>query len=71
MGQSYTATRTVAFLLGGNFNQKSIIGQYETIKQLGEGGFGTVYLAKNIITNELVAIKYIDISNCSTLLISE
>ena len=71
MVQSYTVTHTVALLLGGNFNQKSIIGQYETIKQLGEGGFGTVYLAKNIITNELVAIKYIDISHCSTLLISE
>lgn len=50
-------------LPGNTFSHKTISGQYVTIKQLGEGGFGSVYLAKNALTNEQVAIKYIDISS--------
>ena len=53
-------------LPGNTFSHKTISGQYVTIKQLGEGGFGSVYLAKNALTNEQVAIKYIDISSSRT-----
>ena len=31
--------------------------KYKLIQKLASGGFGTVYLAKNIDTNELCAIK--------------
>ena len=35
--------------------------KYKTIKILGDGAFGTVYKATNTKTNEIVAIKVIDI----------
>ena len=38
----------------------SKIGNYEIIKTIGEGTFGKVKLAKNIPTNELVAIKILE-----------
>ena len=38
----------------------SKIGDYEIIKTIGEGTFGKVKLAKNIPTNELVAIKILE-----------
>ena len=68
MAPHSSATRMVYSSTGSGFNQKSIINQFETVKQLGEGGFGSVYLAKNALTNELVAIKYIDISESRMLL---
>lgn len=33
--------------------------EFETLKILGEGGFGCVYLAKHIETQELFAIKLV------------
>lgn len=38
-------------------NEKKFIGNCEVIKKLGEGSYGKVYLAKNLIDNELSAIK--------------
>ncbi|CAD8207842.1 unnamed protein product [Paramecium octaurelia] len=52
-GQSFYASR------GDEFDPYSPFSQYETMKQLGEGGFGCVTLAKHRITGELVAIKII------------
>ena len=43
---------------GEEFNQESILGEYETIKELGKGGFGTVYLASSS-DSQLVAIKHV------------
>ena len=39
------------------------IRNYEIIKTIGEGTFGKVKLAKNILTGELVAIKILEKSN--------
>ncbi|XP_016465245.2 CBL-interacting serine/threonine-protein kinase 12 [Nicotiana tabacum] len=41
-------------------NQVLILGRYEIGKLLGHGTFAKVYLARNIKTNECVAIKVID-----------
>jgi serine/threonine protein kinase len=44
-----------------NYKKSStIIGNYEIIKTIGEGTFGKVKLAKNIPSNELVAIKILE-----------
>ena len=47
---------------GKAFDSKLIIDQYKLETLLGEGGFGRVYRAKNKLTNEVVAIKYMDLS---------
>ena len=36
------------------------------IRKLGEGGFGCVSLAKNIITGEMAAIKILKTDKCAT-----
>ncbi|XP_059664270.1 CBL-interacting serine/threonine-protein kinase 12-like [Cornus florida] len=41
-------------------NQGLLLGRYETGKLLGQGTFAKVYQARNIKTNEIVAIKVID-----------
>ncbi|MGK0371798.1 MAG: serine/threonine-protein kinase, partial [Glaciecola sp.] len=41
------------------------IGKYKVIKELGAGGFGAVYLAKDPRLNELVAIKVFHIRDAS------
>ena len=35
----------------------TFIGQYQVLKEIGSGGFGTVYLALNPLTHEAVAVK--------------
>jgi serine/threonine protein kinase len=42
---------------GEDFDANSSFGEYETVRVLGEGGFGRVSLAKHKATSELVAIK--------------
>lgn len=44
---------------GEDFDSNKNFGEYEVIKPLGEGGFGTVSLGVNKITGEQVAIKVI------------
>eukprot|EP00761_Pharyngomonas_kirbyi_P004320 gb/GECH01004324.1/.p1 GENE.gb/GECH01004324.1/~~gb/GECH01004324.1/.p1 ORF type:complete len:416 (+),score=79.12 gb/GECH01004324.1/:1-1248(+) len=39
------------------------IERYEKIKKLGEGGFGQVYQAQDLITKEIVAVKKIHLGN--------
>jgi serine/threonine protein kinase len=50
---------------GEDYNNAQIYYQYEIIKKIGEGGFGRVYLASHKETEQLKAIKLIDISNYS------
>ena len=48
-----------------SFKVSNHYNQYEFIKWIKSGGFGKVYLAKNIINNKEYAIKKIDSSNFS------
>ena len=45
---------------GEDFNQDSFFGQYKRIKELGQGGFGKVYLGEHKQTKQLAAIKLLD-----------
>lgn len=45
---------------GHPFNTVNYVNQYEFVKPVKSGGYGKVYVAANVITNELVAIKRID-----------
>lgn len=46
-----------------------INGKYELIQRIGQGSFGSIYKARNIRTNEIVAIKVeVKINNLSLLL---
>ena len=40
-----------------NFNSKHLLELYDLEHKLGEGGFGKVFLGKNKMTGELIAIK--------------
>jgi len=44
---------------GADFDKNSTLTEYQTIRQLGEGGFGSVYLAKHKRSGENVAIKFL------------
>eukprot|EP01084_Bolivina_argentea_P174830 302816_1 len=47
------------------FNKKfpELKGKYSIINKIGSGGYGTVYKAMNLLTNEIVAIKRIRSAN--------
>lgn len=45
-----------------SFDFKRYLKEFKIQSKLGQGGFGTVYLAQHFITKELVAIKKIPIS---------
>ena len=47
---------------GREFQASQIIDQYEKETIIGEGGFGKVYRARNKESNQLVAIKYMDLT---------
>jgi MAP/microtubule affinity-regulating kinase len=51
-----------------SFDFNTILSQYQIIDKLGQGGFGKVLKAQNRQSKELVAIKYIDITEYSTLI---
>lgn len=44
-------------LKGEDFDVDSSYGEYQVIRELGEGGFGRVFLANHQVTHEPVAIK--------------
>ena len=50
---------------------KTIFGKYKVGKNLGKGSFGSVFKGKNIVTNEMVAIKVEDWKTGSKILESE
>jgi len=45
-----------------NFDPRQVVDQYEQEELLGEGGFGRVYRGRHKETGEIVALKYIDLS---------
>ncbi|KAK1571313.1 hypothetical protein Q3G72_014982 [Acer saccharum] len=55
-----TATATDGSFNYNNNNQSPLLGRYEIGKLLGHGTFAKVYHARNVKTNESVAIKVID-----------
>jgi serine/threonine protein kinase len=55
---------------GKNFSNANYLNEYEFIKNIKSGGYGMVYLgkilitlARNLITNETMAIKKVDLTN--------
>lgn len=50
---------------GNAFDVSNILEQYTVIEHLGKGGFGSVHKAQHKETGAMVAIKYIDITECS------
>lgn len=43
--------------LGEDFDSNKNFGEYQIVAKLGEGGFGSVDLARNVVTQEFAAIK--------------
>lgn len=52
--------------LGSNFNVINYLNEYEIIKLIKSGGYGSVYLAQHVIHKNSVAVKKIDVSNFSS-----
>lgn len=48
---------------GRDFDPRQVVDQYEREELLGEGGFGRVYRGRHKETGQVVALKYIDLSN--------
>jgi hypothetical protein len=53
---------------GRGFDNNNILEQYTVLERLGKGGFGSVHKVKHKDTGQLAAIKYIDITDCSTIM---
>ena len=51
---------------GEKFLKSSSMAIYNEIRKLGQGGFGSVFLYKNKLTNQDVAIKFIDLKTIMT-----
>lgn len=47
---------------GEQFNYSAILDDYTILRELGEGGFGKVYLGKHKETGQESAIKFMDVS---------
>lgn len=48
-------------MFGNEFNYGQILDQYQVIEKLGQGGFGSVYKIKHKETQELYAMKTIQV----------
>ena len=57
--------------MNNNFSKRLIFGKFELLRKIGEGSFGIVYLAMNVRTMELVAIKLEPLSNPALFLKTE
>jgi len=58
----FTTSRILTFshfIKDEQYNYRNCLLPYEIIRQLGEGGFGKVMLAKDRVTSEEVAIKFL------------
>jgi serine/threonine protein kinase len=64
----YLKDKQVVYLSldGSPFSVLNYVNEYEIVKWIKSGGYGIVYLARHVITNEIVAIKKVDISSLST-----
>ena len=47
---------------GGRFDHSAYLDDFETIRAVGEGGFGQVFLMKHKETGQEIAVKRMDIS---------
>lgn len=54
-------TEPIFISQGEKFAKNSTLAIFKEIKKLGQGGFGTVHLYKNKITDQEVAIKFVDL----------
>ena len=54
---------------GGPFDNSQMVDLYEKQKLLGRGGFGSVYKAKHKETGQIVAIKYMNLTEYSKLFV--
>jgi serine/threonine protein kinase len=50
---------------GSGFSVQNYLNEYEIIKPIKSGGYGKIFLAKNVLTDKLVAIKQNDVTNLS------
>jgi serine/threonine protein kinase len=55
-----------ALSIGDPFDPSAVLDDYVIEKEIGEGGFGKVFKAAHKVTGEVVAMKYIDISEALT-----
>lgn len=53
--------KIVYFTFGNKTSNKLLINCFKFESKIGEGGFGKVYLARQIFSNKMFAIKYIRI----------
>ena len=57
--------RIYVSLKGEDFDVNSSYGEYQVLKELGEGGFGKVFLAKHRQIDQMVAIKLMKVNSIS------
>jgi serine/threonine protein kinase len=51
--------------------EKKFFGKYKPMKKIGEGSFGMIFIANNILTGEQYALKFEDKNNSQNLLEAE